>query len=257
LAVLALMYHGVPCGDAASPYDVPLPQFREHVTALAGCDLPFIAFDDIEREHLEARDTYVSVTFDDGLADNAAAIELLAKAGIRPIEFVVSDWARAARGHLSAREIAGLSEVCAFGGHGASHTDLTSLAPDALRAELADSRAFLEDVLGREVTSMAAPGGCLNDRVVRSARAVGFRRIGNSVPLSNMTLGPTINRIAIRGSHTAEDISSMLARGRSHWRMQATFHMARTAVTKTIGGRGYGLLSAAAKRALRPAHGSR
>ena len=60
------------------------------------------------------------------------------------------------------------------GSHTASHPRLTELAPDALRAELSESKATCERRLGRACDSIAYPYGDHDAAVVEAARAAGY-----------------------------------------------------------------------------------
>ena len=54
---------------------------------------------------------------------------------------------------------------------------------EALKNELAAPKRFLEDIVQRPVTTMSAPGGMIDDRVVAAARDEGYGAIGSSVEL--------------------------------------------------------------------------
>lgn len=77
--------------------------------------------------------------------------------------------ALAARGH----EIAS---------HSATHPLLPQLSDEELDRELRDSRAALETLAGREITSLAYPNGDHDDRVVAAARAAGYRGAVTMLP---------------------------------------------------------------------------
>src|SRR3954469_2820259 len=62
-----------------------------------------------------------------------------------------------------------------IGSHTISHPRLTTLPDDALARERRESRAAVEDGLARPCTTVAYPYGDVDDRVVASARAAGYR----------------------------------------------------------------------------------
>jgi peptidoglycan/xylan/chitin deacetylase (PgdA/CDA1 family) len=62
-----------------------------------------------------------------------------------------------------------------IGAHGCSHTPLTKLAPDRASAELEQSRARLESVVGAPIDAIAYPNGNHDDQVIGLTRAAGFR----------------------------------------------------------------------------------
>jgi peptidoglycan/xylan/chitin deacetylase (PgdA/CDA1 family) len=64
----------------------------------------------------------------------------------------------------------------AIGSHGVSHAHLTALSDDQLRRELTESKAEIEDRLGRPCTDLAYPYGEHDDRVGAAARGAGYLR---------------------------------------------------------------------------------
>jgi peptidoglycan/xylan/chitin deacetylase (PgdA/CDA1 family) len=62
-----------------------------------------------------------------------------------------------------------------IGSHTRSHPRLTTLADEALEAELQGSREDCEQQLGRPCASLAYPYSDFDDRVVRAARAAGYQ----------------------------------------------------------------------------------
>jgi len=67
---------------------------------------------------------------------------------------------------MSWSTVEGLSrEGIDFGGHSVTHTDLTTLAADALTDEIRRSQAAIAEHLGRPVTTFAPPYGRSNARV--------------------------------------------------------------------------------------------
>ena len=107
--------------------------------------------------------------------------------------------------------------MCEFGAHGVSHVDLTRLDDNALSKELTASREFLQNILGAPVASMALPGGMGNARVIRAASRVGYRMIGNSVPLNHAKADVRVNRVCIYRSSGQSEPLRLTQMGRSYW----------------------------------------
>ena len=61
------------------------------------------------------------------------------------------------------------------GAHTLTHPDLRHLSDRDMQAEIAGSKAWLEDLLGREVPAFCYPRGLHNRRAVEQVRAAGFR----------------------------------------------------------------------------------
>jgi peptidoglycan/xylan/chitin deacetylase (PgdA/CDA1 family) len=127
------------------------------------------------------------LTFDDGFAClHEHALPILAREGAPAVIFLVSgriggyndfpgnrDPSRERL--LDAGQIRELAAAgIEVGSHTVSHCNLTALDDAGLRAELADSKAAIEDLTGRPVLSLAYPYGYFDDRVVAAARDAGY-----------------------------------------------------------------------------------
>jgi peptidoglycan/xylan/chitin deacetylase (PgdA/CDA1 family) len=139
--------------------------------------------------------TRIAVTFDDGYESvYSDAYPEMEQRGVRGTVFPVVDsigdyntWdvrlSRRRFKHLSwpqLRELAaGGFEV---GSHTLSHRDLTRLDPKMLRSELRDSRAVLEDRLGKRVTCLSYPFGRFSPRVIDEAAGAGYTHAFTSIP---------------------------------------------------------------------------
>ena len=88
-------------------------------------------------------------------------------------------------------EVSALSKDGAtFGSHSLTHANLTQLDPQSLDAQLQQSRERLEDKLGLDVKTFAAPYGAVNDAVLKAiashydiAAGTGLGRAGKDVDL--------------------------------------------------------------------------
>jgi peptidoglycan/xylan/chitin deacetylase (PgdA/CDA1 family) len=78
---------------------------------------------------------------------------------------------------LSAKELQSLSanDSIEIGAHTVTHPSLPELAVAAQRSEVQKSKATLEDILGRPVTSFAYPYGASSDESMEIVREAGFR----------------------------------------------------------------------------------
>lgn len=132
----------------------------------------------------------VCLTFDDGYdCFFRNVVPFLSSIEASATTFVITDYvgktnawdlrlsARPFR-HMSAaqlREISGLGFE--IGSHTCSHRDLTRLDPRTVREELTASKKLLEDVTGKEVSSVSFPYGRHNDHVAGMAFEVGYKRL--------------------------------------------------------------------------------
>jgi peptidoglycan/xylan/chitin deacetylase (PgdA/CDA1 family) len=171
-----LTYHTVgqrAYGDALNLNTISVEQFKLHLDllknynciALQGMDFP-------------AQETKVAITFDDGYADNLYVVApLLMKRNIPFTVFVTSRFVRdQIHGFLSSSELKELAllQGVTIGAHGNTHCDLTRCDEAGLNSELKDSKAYLEDLLGKPITSMAYPYGAANRRVRAAVEACGY-----------------------------------------------------------------------------------
>jgi peptidoglycan/xylan/chitin deacetylase (PgdA/CDA1 family) len=145
----------------------------------------------------------VAVTFDDAYRSiGEHALPLLSRLGLPATLFVPTRWVgrdtpMAWRGMehyvggphepellpMSWAEISSLSNAgWEIGSHTRSHPDLTTLEDKALDAELAGSRADLEQRLGRPCRAIAYPYGIVDARVVGAAERAGYRA-GAALPV--------------------------------------------------------------------------
>jgi peptidoglycan/xylan/chitin deacetylase (PgdA/CDA1 family) len=136
----------------------------------------------------------LAVTFDDAFDSvRALAAPVLAELGLTGTVFVPTDWpgrllrwpevaAWTATDH--AREMQAMSwdslrELAAsgweVGAHTCSHPRLSQLESDAILTELQQSRAVVEEQLGRPCRSVAYPFGDADDRVRAAAASAGYQ----------------------------------------------------------------------------------
>lgn len=126
----------------------------------------------------------VGLTFDDGYAAIADhAVPVLRAHGFTATVFALSgrldgvnDWDTGTPWPLlSASQLADLAAAgMEIGSHGATHTALAGAAPEALAAEVADSRARLREITGQPVGGFAYPYGALDQRARDAIRDAGY-----------------------------------------------------------------------------------
>jgi peptidoglycan/xylan/chitin deacetylase (PgdA/CDA1 family) len=188
---MILMYHHVAPVQAVPRVQAPnegwevriSPQgFERQLIALQGKGYCFVSLgemvDDIRTKGVENSRT-VAVTFDDGWVDNCRfALPVLKRLSVPATFFVTSAHLRSGTQDQKRMSVAQLKELLAagmgIGGHSRTHPDLTKLAPEQTREEIAGCKADLEHALGVHVPFFAYPGGAFNRQVARLAEQVGF-----------------------------------------------------------------------------------
>ena len=174
------MYHAVGTAirnDVRGLYNMSASRFEQHARLLVhgfGNRLVPLAPPALEGDSLR-----IAVTFDDGYRDNlTAAAPLLVELGV-PFTVFVCTGAVADRraGFLRPQD---LRELAAFpgvviGSHTVRHPRLTECDDRRLHAELADSKAYLEDLLGQSVDSVSYPHGAVDQRVRSAVQEAGYK----------------------------------------------------------------------------------
>lgn len=243
-----LMYHGLHAGpDCRGRFD-PVYSVRPdafarqldwlldtgHRTILPGC-----------REATEAPRP-VLLTFDDGdLSNIELALPLLRERGMVAEFFITSDFI-GQPGMLSAADVRALAAAgMGIGAHGRSHAFLEDLDMHALDAELRDSAAVLSGLAGRDVVSLALPGGRGGAREYRAALAHGYRHLFGSVPGRNAAIGDDwLQRLAVRRDTTLAGFRALVQWRGLRPRMERARFLALRLPKRMLGNAGYARLRA-------------
>ncbi len=120
----------------------------------------------------------IAVTFDDGYRDNLyMAAPILIKYKIPFTVFISTSFVKGRiNSYLSPEEVKELANLpgTTIGTHGSTHVPLTQCNDATLKREIADSKHYLEDLLGVEVNTMSYPHGSVNQRVRESVSHAGY-----------------------------------------------------------------------------------
>lgn len=252
MAVRTLMYHALePAGGPSQAYKIgdllyvlPKTNFEAQMMLLK-----FDAFSVVDQvgngadEFLGdyAGKTYgtqksigVRLTFDDGHITNyTIAYPILCEYGYKACFFLTTDWLNT--NHcLTTRmvsELAGDSMV--IGSHGVSHRFLPDLTEKEIVDELDYSRKSLEDIIGQRVDLLSAPGGRINERVIRLAAVAGYRGIflSDAKPTPLFESMCLYGRLAVRRDYTTEQVRRMIIAGKP---LESELFLTCTAVAKKI-----------------------
>jgi peptidoglycan/xylan/chitin deacetylase (PgdA/CDA1 family) len=167
MSYLILNFHGV------GPIPKPLDE-EEHE-----CWLDFDAFERVL--DLVVGHEHVKLTIDDGnLSDVTHVLPALLRRKLRATFFVCSGRLDQPS-FLSTRDMKSLVDAgMEIGSHGIAHIPWRRLPPQDLARELGESKAVLERLAARPVTSAACPLGAYDRAVVRAARHAGYRALYTS-----------------------------------------------------------------------------
>lgn len=119
----------------------------------------------------------VAVTFDDGYRDiYTHAFPILKQFCIPATIFLIAGWV-GKKEFLSWEEVREMSQQgITFGSHTQNHLYLPSVSSrESLKEEIDDSKAFLEDRLGREIPFFSYPVGGFTEEVKETVRKAGYK----------------------------------------------------------------------------------
>jgi len=203
MAYACLMYHSLSDGphpDLLYPrYTTTRARFDEHLRALGGEGFRLADFRDLRRR-LDAAgclpDRYCVLSIDDGHRSGLEMAEVMVAAGVTATFFLTMDYCRQRDDFLKQAEV----------------------------RELADSKAWLEDILGDPVEAMSLPAGQGDDDVYVAAYESGYGLVGNSREQLNEP-GPAprpVNRFVVLAGHGAGQVCRIAGGSRAYvWRRRA------------------------------------
>jgi peptidoglycan/xylan/chitin deacetylase (PgdA/CDA1 family) len=123
----------------------------------------------------------VAISFDDGnVSDVEQALPALSDRGLSATFFIVAGRLGAPHfvdeGNVRSLVAAGMEIGC----HGMRHRPWRGLDRNALREELVEAKAILEDVSGGPITRAACPFGSYDRRVLSTVRRSGYQHVYTS-----------------------------------------------------------------------------
>jgi peptidoglycan/xylan/chitin deacetylase (PgdA/CDA1 family) len=178
------MYHSIgsqASGDSDDLYCVSPQRFKSHLSFLhARQSDPVLTV----QPFTDLAPVGISLTFDDGYRDNLeVAAPMLLEYGFSFHVFVNPSFVMSGqRKYLTVQslcELASHSGV-SIGAHGYSHRKLTECTPSELDYELDASKQWIENAIGREVTTMAYPHGAVNNEVRHATAKAGYTMAASS-----------------------------------------------------------------------------
>ena len=214
-----LMFHDVATAPSTGDiYSIPLPRFRSGIELLHDWAMHqgvrFVPFSD--------RPTAgVALTFDDGFKSTLeVAAQTLVDHSIPFHVFLTKDFAMSNNSrYLNEKDIQKLLSLplASAGIHGTTHQRFNSLPISQVRDEVLGARAWLEDLIGRSVTTISYPHGSFNEAVINLLNeeqftAAACSNVGTYLDLSQRLQIPRVDiwsldrpRDLVRKTHGAWD----------------------------------------------------
>lgn len=171
-----LSYHsigGSAFEDKLGIYSLSIDKFLQHLNILETIGISAISPLNITDSEFSC-----ALTFDDGYSDSLYVVApLLSNRNIPFTVFAVANFVEKKRdGFLSPNELKELSRFpgVTIGSHGLTHSNLRLCDNKTLKAELEDSKHYIEDLIGMPVTEFSYPYGMTDMRVRDALQNAGY-----------------------------------------------------------------------------------
>ena len=170
-----LYYHDVYEDVCYTDMGTPWPLFARHLDVISHEGFEVVST-------IEKTVGQVAILFDDGFRGIFDCRELFYERQICPTVFLaVSLIGRP--GYLAKEEILELQRHgFSFQCHGWTHSDMTQFDDLELNRELVDSKQYLSELLGKEVSEICLPIGYFAEQVIEKAFEAGYTTVYSSVP---------------------------------------------------------------------------
>ncbi|MFI1397322.1 polysaccharide deacetylase family protein [Streptomyces sp. NPDC020681] len=222
-----LLYHAVMDDppDWIAEFTVTPKEFGAQLDAIVASGRTPVAISALS-DHLatgtELPDRPVVLTFDDGFADlPGPTAEALASRALPATAYLTTGAITpGGRSLLPPAPMMTLAQTprleqygLEVGAHTVTHPQLDTLPPSALRRELREPKAVLEDVLGHEVTHLAYPHGYNSRSVRRAALREGYASAAavRHALSSRTDESYRIARLILRRGHTVADVETWMS----------------------------------------------
>jgi len=163
----------------------------------------------------------VAITFDDGCeTDLLVAVPILQSLNFNATFYITYGFLDTP-GYVTREQLRRLSDLgFEIGCHSMTHAYLSDLDDAGLQREIAESKVYLEHVLGRPVNHFSCPGGRFDRRVEEVAKAAGYRSVATSRLHANsrFTNQYALGRIAVMRDIQLREFEA-LCQGHGFWQM--------------------------------------
>ena len=112
----------------------------------------------------------VTTSWDDGNVLDVRLAELLDKYGVKGTFYIAPNMPR-----MSNDEIIAISNRHEIGAHTMDHPLLTEISSEEIKKQIAQSRDYLEKIIGKQVKMFAYPSGDYNTAIIDIVKLLGFK----------------------------------------------------------------------------------
>lgn len=242
-----LLYHELFPADGSNSknYSMTGETFESHVKYLSENGFRSLTPDDlIGGGRIEKGGKGVIISFDDGYkSDYSTALPALKKFGMKAVFFVTAGWVGTA-GFVTWEDLIEMRSLgMSIGSHGLTHRFLSDLDKNELRSELAESREALEKRLGARIGFLSLPGGFGSGRVLREAKAAGYRGVCTSIPgLNGARRGEefsVFNRFVMTRKTSFEEFKAVVNGDAGTLAAYRAKHHLKNGIKKVLGSKNY------------------
>jgi len=169
-----IYYHDIFDKTQYTAMGTSLDMFKKHIQVIN--DNGFRIVDKIQKQVNE-----IMICFDDGFCGIYDIKDFFIQNDIKPLVFIAVELI-GKEDYLSKEKILELQSLgFQFEGHAWSHSDLTKFGDEELKRELLDSKIYLSELLGKDVTSLCFPQGYFSDKIIEKSIGYGYERLYTSL----------------------------------------------------------------------------
>ena len=205
-----LVFHEIVKNEESDWADVGIELFTQLLKVAKASNQAIISIND----WVESNAGQLALSFDDGyMSDFETVLPLLKEYDAQGTFFITPNFV-GKEGYMSWSHIRALNEAgMEIGSHSLTHPYMTTLSTEQLLIELKDSKAEIEQHIGKEVTSFAYPFGDCTGRTHKAALEVGYKNICTSKPGLCKPKMDVLSRNSVHSNITTDDFDWLLNPG--------------------------------------------
>lgn len=217
------MYHEV-VPQKLSKFSVNSQQFEAQLKTLVDSGINSYILDHTTFNADNMNDQrYCMLTFDDGHVSNLQAARKLAERGLTAYFYLIKDFSLQKEDYLdenSIKEIAAMGHH--LGIHGKNHDHWTKMEGKKLINDLRETKAWVEQLIGKPVITCSAPGGAINLSVINRIKheIPELKYIRTSHYGVNNDSDTVLNSIGVKWNYSVEKVLRLAQN--DFWEMRKT-----------------------------------